>query len=107
MHESAEVARAQYEAWEMVQRSHAITNGVFVAAVNRVGREGDVTFWGASFMANPYGQLLARATHEEETVLLATCDLAAVDSMRQQWPFLRDRRIDAYAPLAARFLDHA
>jgi N-carbamoylputrescine amidase len=105
-HEPAEAARAQYEAWEMVQRSHAITNGVYVAAANRVGREGEVTFWGASFVANPYGQLLARATHEEETVLLATCDLSSVDSMRQQWPFLRDRRIDAYAPLTARFLDH-
>ena len=68
-HEPAEAARAQYEAWEMVQRSHAMTNGVYVAAANRVGREGDVTFWGASFVANPYGQLMARASHEEETVL--------------------------------------
>lgn len=106
-HEPTEAARAQYEAWEMVQRSHAVTNGVYVAAANRVGREGDVTFWGASFVANPYGQLVARATHEEETVLLATCDFSAVDTMRQQWPFLRDRRIDAYTPLTARFLDYA
>jgi N-carbamoylputrescine amidase len=104
--EPPEVARAQHEAWEMVQRSHAITNGVYVAAVNRVGREGDVTFWGASFVAAPQGQLLARAAHHEEAVLLATCDLAGIDLMRQQWPFLRDRRIDAYSPLLSRFLDH-
>jgi N-carbamoylputrescine amidase len=91
----------------MVQRSHAITNGVYVAAANRIGREGDVTFWGASFVASPYGSLVARAVHDDEVILLAQCDLTAVDTMRQQWPFLRDRRIDAYAPLTARFLDHA
>jgi N-carbamoylputrescine amidase len=106
-HEPAEVARAQHEAWEMVQRSHAITNGVYVAAVNRVGREGTVTFWGASFVAAPSGQLVARAPHEAPTTLVATCDLTAVDTMRQNWPFLRDRRIDTYAALTSRFLDHA
>lgn len=105
--EPAAVAQAQYQAWETVQRSHAITNGVYVAAVNRVGREGDVTFWGASFIAEPSGQLLARATHEEEATLLATCDLTAIDTMRQSWPFLRDRRIDVYDALTARFLDDA
>lgn len=106
-HEAPDVRRAQHEAWEMVQRSHAITNGVYVAAANRVGQEGDVTFWGASFVASPYGNLVARAVHDEEAILLAHCDFTAVDTMRQQWPFLRDRRIDAYAPLTARFLDHA
>ena len=105
--EPAEVARAQHEAWETVQRSHAITNGVYVAAVNRVGREGEVTFWGASFVAAPCGQLVARASHDEETTLMATCDLTAIATMRQNWPFLRDRRIDTYGALTARFLDHA
>jgi N-carbamoylputrescine amidase len=105
--EPAEVARAQHEAWEMVQRSHAITNGVYVATVNRVGREGTVTFWGASFVAAPSGQLVARAPHAQEATLLAACDLSAIDLQRQQWPFLRDRRIDTYAALTSRFLDHA
>ncbi len=106
IHEDREVARRQHEAWEMVQRSHAITNGVYVATVNRVGREGDVTFWGGSFVAAPYGNLLARASHDAEAIVLASCDLTAVDTMRQNWPFLRDRRIDTYAPLTARFLDY-
>lgn len=103
--EPDEVARTQHAAWETVQRSHAITNGVFVAAVNRVGREGDVSFWGASFVAAPSGQLLARAPHDAEATLIAPCDLTAIAATRQNWPFLRDRRIDTYAPLTARFLD--
>lgn len=105
-HERPEVARAQHEAWELVQRSHAVTNGVYVAAVNRVGRENDVTFWGASFVAAPDGQLLARAAHDTETILLASCDWTAVATTRQHWPFLRDRRIDVYGPLTCRFFDH-
>ena len=105
-HELPEVRRAQHEAWELVQRSHAVTNGVFVAAANRVGREGDVTFWGASFVAAPDGQLLARAPHDAEALLLVTCDLTAIATARQNWPFLRDRRIDVYGALSARFLDH-
>jgi N-carbamoylputrescine amidase len=104
--EPDEGRRTQHEAWEMVQRSHAVTNGVYVAAANRVGREGTVTFWGASFVAAPDGSLLARAAHDREAVLVETCDLVAVDAMRQQWPFLRDRRIDAYGSLTARLLDH-
>jgi N-carbamoylputrescine amidase len=104
--EPDEVRSTQHEAWEMVQRSHAVTNGVYVAAANRVGREGTVTFWGASFVAAPDGSLLARAAHDREAVLVETCDLVAVDAMRQQWPFLRDRRIDAYGSLTARLLDH-
>ena len=103
--EADAVRRTQHEAWELVQRSHAITNGVYVAAVNRVGREGAMTFWGASFVAAPDGSLVTRAAHEGEASLVATCDLGAVDTMRQQWPFLRDRRIDTYGALTARFLD--
>ena len=103
--EPAEVRRTQHEAWELVQRSHAIANGVYVAAANRVGREGTVTFWGASFVAAPDGSLVARTAHDGEAVLIARCDLDAVDTMRQQWPFLRDRRIEAYRALTARFLD--
>jgi N-carbamoylputrescine amidase len=105
--EPADVAQAQHDAWETVQRSHAITNGVYVAAVNRVGREGTVTFWGASFIATPSGQLLMRAAHDAEAILVATCDLNAIATARQNWPFLRDRRVDVYAALSARFLDHA
>lgn len=101
-----EARRTQHQAWEMVQRSHAVTNGVYVAAANRVGREGTIAFWGASFLAAPDGSLVARAAHDEEAVLVQTCDLAAVDAMRQHWPFLRDRRIDAYGSLTARLLDH-
>ena len=104
--ETAEVRRTQHEAWELVQRSHAVTNGVYVAAPNRVGREGTVTFWGASFVAAPDGSVVARAAHDGEAILVCKCDLDAVDAMRQQWPFLRDRRIDAYGALTARFLDH-
>jgi N-carbamoylputrescine amidase len=104
--EPADVARAQHEAWETVQRSHAIANGVYVAAVNRVGREGEVTFWGASFVAAPSGQVLARASHDAEATLVVPCDLSTIASMRQSWPFLRDRRVDVYDALTARFLDH-
>lgn len=105
-HDAPEVARAQHQAWELMQRSHAVANGVYVATVNRVGREHEVTFWGASFIAAPDGQLLARAAHDTEAVLLAHCDLTAIATMRQHWPFLRDRRTDVYAALTARFLDH-
>jgi len=103
--EPDDVARSQHNAWETIQRSHAIANGVYVASVNRVGQEGELTFWGASFVADPYGNIIARAAHDASTVLLATCDLTAIDDMRQNWPFLRDRRIDTYAPLTARFRD--
>lgn len=105
--EPPDVARAQHDAWETVQRSHAIANGVYVAAVNRVGREGDVRFWGGSFVADPSGQLIARAPHDDEHLLIVNCDLSAIATMRQTWPFLRDRRIDAYDGLSSRFLDHA
>lgn len=86
-------------------RSHAIANGVFVAAPNRVGVEGQLMFWGASFVADPYGNVLARASHEKEETLIVECDLASVQTARTHWPFLRDRRIDVYDGLSRRFLD--
>jgi N-carbamoylputrescine amidase len=94
----------QHDAWRTIQRSHAIANGVFVAAVNRVGREGDLVFWGGSFVAAPDGRLLAEAGDGEE-VLVVPCDLAEIDAQRQGWPFFRDRRTDAYGPLTSRWLD--
>jgi N-carbamoylputrescine amidase len=103
--EGAEVDAAQHDAWETVQRSHAIANGVFVAAVNRVGHEGGIRFWGQSFVADPFGRVLARASEEKPETLLVDCDLAAVRHVRRDWPFLRDRRIDAYADITKRFCD--
>lgn len=96
---------AQHDAWETVQRSHAITNGVFVAATNRVGREGEIRFWGQSFVADPFGRVLARASSEDEETLCVECDLGLVEKVRRDWPFLRDRRIDAYADIQKRFRD--
>jgi N-carbamoylputrescine amidase len=95
----------QREAWRTIQRSHAIANGCFVAVVNRVGKEQDLTFWGSSFVADPLGEVLAQASEDKEEVLVAPCDFGAIDHARQGWPFLRDRRIDAYGPLTQRFLD--
>jgi N-carbamoylputrescine amidase len=94
----------QHDAWRTVQRAHAIANGVFVAAANRVGLEDELRFWGGSFVARPSGALLAEARGGEE-VLLVDCDPAEVDRQRQGWPFLRDRRVDAYGDLARRFVD--
>ncbi len=102
--EEKKVAEAQRSAWETVQRGHAIANGNFVAAVNRVGREGSLKFWGSSFVSSPFGEILAKAD-DEEKVLIAKCDLSEIDRTRQNWPFLRDRRIDAYSGIANRFLD--
>ncbi len=96
---------AQHSAWETMMRSHAIANGVFVAAPNRVGREGEVEFWGASFVADPYGKVLARGAHDQEEIVLVECDLGLIDVARTHWPFLRDRRIDAYGDLTRRYLD--
>jgi N-carbamoylputrescine amidase len=87
-----------------MQRSHAVANGVFVVAVNRVGREGDLVFWGGSFVAAPDGRVLAEAKDGEE-VLVVPCDLAEIDVQRQGWPFFRDRRTDAYGPLTSRWLE--
>jgi len=107
--EKEEFGASQHSAWETIQRSHAIANGVFVAAVNRTGHEGPkdggLDFWGASFVANPSGVLLAKAPHEREEVLVVECDPTQAESVRRNWPFLRDRRIDAYEGLTRRWID--
>ncbi len=103
--ESRVIAQQQRSAWELIQRSHAVANGVFVAATNRVGKEGKIRFWGNSFVAGPFGEIVARAGSEREETLFARCDLDKIDETRQSWPFLRDRRIDSYAPLQSRFLE--
>ena len=106
--ERASAGAAQYDAWRTIHRSHAIASGVFVAAVNRVGHEGPppgLDFWGGSFACDPFGVVLAQASHDREEILLADCDLAAQENIRRHWPFLRDRRIDTYAALSQRFLD--
>ncbi len=102
-HEKETHGAAQLDAWITVQRGHAIANGVFVAVANRVGWEGTVQFWGNSFVADPFGRILARASETKEEVLVVDCDLERVEECRRHWPFLRDRRIDAYADLLARF----
>jgi N-carbamoylputrescine amidase len=128
--EKSESGEAQYSAWQTMQRAHAIANGVFVCAVNRVGHEhGDVVltnpggaateirgagdhtpasgleFWGGSFIADPFGRILAQASPDREEILTADLDLSLVETTRQHWPFLRDRRIDAYAGITGRFID--
>lgn len=92
-------------AWETIQRSHGIANGVFVAAVNRVGTEGKMKFWGSSFISGPFGEIIAKASSDKEEILMAKCDLGLIDTTRHGWPFLRDRRIDAYKGITSRFLD--
>jgi N-carbamoylputrescine amidase len=106
--EKAEFGEAQYDAWRTIQRSHAIANGVYVAAVNRVGFEGPpdhgLEFWGGSFIADPFGRVIAQASHDKEEILLADVDPKVIDETRRNWPFLRDRRIDAYGPITNRML---
>jgi len=106
--EKAEFGAAQVSAWQTMQRSHAIANGVFVVAVNRVGhegpKEGGLEFWGHSFVADPFGVVLAEAGEGEE-VLVVECDLTRQEWVRRNWPFFRDRRIDDYGDLTKRFLD--
>jgi N-carbamoylputrescine amidase len=114
--EKEQFGHAQYEAWQTIQRAHAIANGVYVAAVNRVGHEyGDVRgnraegpgleFWGGSFLADPFGRVIAKAAHDKEEILVGEIDLHLLEDTRRNWPFLRDRRIDAYGPIVHRFLD--
>ena len=103
--EEAEVNDAQHSAWETIQRAHAIANGVYVVVVNRVGPEGKLTFWGQSFVADPFGRVIAKASADREEVLVVECDLTRIEETRQNWPFLRDRRIDAYDGLRFRFGD--
>jgi N-carbamoylputrescine amidase len=103
--EEKESAKTMQSAWETVQRSHGIANGVFVASVNRVGREGKINFWGSSFISGPFGEVIARASPDREEILIAKCDLGSIDETRHSWPFMRDRRIDAYKGITSRFLD--
>lgn len=95
----------QYNAWQTIQRSHAVANGVHVVSVNRVGEEAGVKFWGGSFVSNPFGSLIYKASHDNEEVTVQEIDLAKSDSYRVHWPFLRDRRIDSYQPITRRFID--
>ncbi len=103
--DSAAAAKSQRQAWRLIQQGHAVANGVFVAAVNRVGREGNLRFWGGSFVVDPFGGMITEASEAREEIVLAKCDLGKIDETRQNWPFLRDRRIDAYESLTARYLD--
>ncbi len=105
--EKKEMNEAQHSAWETIQRAHAIANGVYVAVVNRVGHEGQLNFWGQSFVADPFGRIIAKASSDQEEVLIVDCDLDQIDETRQNWPFLRDRRIDYYSALAYRFVEPA
>ena len=96
---------SQLSAWQTMMRSHAIANGVFLVAPNRVGVENHIEFWGSSFIADPYGNLMHTAAIDQPETLLAQCDLSLVETARTHWPFLRDRRIDAYRGLTSRWLD--
>ncbi|HUN88647.1 MAG TPA: carbon-nitrogen hydrolase [Terriglobales bacterium] len=114
--EKAEWGDAQYDAWRTMQRAHAISNGIFVGAVNRVGHEtGNVRgnevkgpgldFWGGSFLSDPFGRVIAQASHDKEEILLGEVDMRLMEEVRRNWPFLRDRRIDSYGQITHRFLD--
>lgn len=114
--EKAEWGAAQHDAWRTIQRAHAIANGVFVGVVNRVGHEtGNVRgnevsgagldFWGGSFLSDPFGRVIAQASHENEEILIGEVDLRLMEEVRRNWPFFRDRRIDSYAQITRRFLD--
>jgi N-carbamoylputrescine amidase len=106
--EDSEAEQAQQrEAWRTMHKAHAIANGVYVAAINRVGREGGITFWGGSFVCDPTGQVIAEAGETNEQVLLADLELGRIEAFRRGWPFLRDRRIDAYEPLTRRLADNS
>jgi len=107
--EKDQYGEAQLDAWRTMQRAHAIANGVFVAAVNRTGFEGPaesrIEFWGNSFISDPFGRVIAQGSASEAEVLVAECDPKDMDEVRKNWPFLRDRRIDAYSPIVQRWLD--
>lgn len=99
------ISREQYSAWQTIQRSHAVANGVHVISVNRVGREADQQFWGGSFVANPFGTLLHLGSHDQEEVHVQEIDLDKTEYYRSTWPYLRDRRVDSYQPITKRFID--
>src|SRR5439155_418289 len=110
-HEKEAFGAGQRDAWRTIQRSHAIANGVYVAAVNRVGHEkplpdgAGLEFWGTSFLADPFGVVVAEASTDKEEIVVGEVDLARLEDVRRNWPFLRDRRIDAYAGLEKRYID--
>ena len=110
-HEKEQYGAAQRDAWRTVQRGHAISNGVYVAAVNRVGHEKwqedapGIEFWGTSFLCDPFGVVIAEGSTDKEEILLGEVDLSRIEEVRRNWPFLRDRRIDAYVGIDRRFLD--
>ncbi len=98
-------AEGMRSAWETVQRGHGIANGVFIASVNRVGKEGTLDFWGSSFVSGPFGEVVAKAGATRDEIVMARCNLHEIDVVRHEWPFLRDRRIDAYKGISSRFID--
>jgi len=103
--EKRELHRVQLGAWQTIQRSHAIANGVYVLSINRIGREDHLDFWGASFVSDPFGRVVAQASTDKPEIVRATLDLDQIGVTRQHWPFLRDRRIDAYGGLDQRYLN--
>ena len=107
--EKAEFGKSQHDAWETIQRGHAIANGVYVAATNRVGfepsPEGGIEFWGASFVSDPFGVMLKRASHSEEEIVVVECDRRRMEDVRRNWPFFRDRRTDAYGDIGRVAID--
>lgn len=104
-HQDEETNIEQYNAWQTIQRSHAVANGVPVVSVNRVGNESDMKFWGGSFISNPFGTLLYKASHDEEETVVTDIDMSKSERYRTHWPFLRDRRIDSYSPITKRYID--
>jgi N-carbamoylputrescine amidase len=96
----------QYNAWQTIQRGHAVANGVHVIGINRVGEEAGVKFWGGSFISNPFGTLMYQASHDNEENIIHELDLNKTDYYRTHWPFLRDRRIDSYQPITKRLIDN-
>jgi N-carbamoylputrescine amidase len=96
----------QYNAWQTIQRSHAIANGIHVVSVNRTGEEGEMQFWGGSFVSNPFGTVMYQAPHLEEDINVIEIDLEKTDHYRTHWPYLRDRRIDSYQPITKRYIDN-
>jgi len=103
--EKRELHRVQLGAWQTIQRSHAIANGVYVLSINRIGREDHLDFWGTSFVSDPFGRVMAQASSDKAEIVRATLDLDQIGITRQHWPFLRDRRIDAYGGLDQRYLN--
>jgi len=114
--EKEQFGASQHDAWRTIQRAHAIANGVYVAVVNRVGHEnGDIRgnaapgagleFWGGSFLCDPFGRVIAEASHDQEEILVGEVDVKSMEDTRRNWPFLRDRRIDSYAPITSRMID--